>query len=503
MEGKRISDLTEVTSVPTDSYTIIVDGTDNKKIKLTTITKNLSDKSTNLENRINTNETEIQEINTQLNNINTRIEGLELSGNLIISDVEENETFEIDDSKPIVNVTGVTLNKSTTTVPKGSTETLTVTITPLNATNKNVTWSTSNSSIATVNNGVVTGVANGNCNITVTTEDGNYSATCGVIVETINIPVESITLNLSSHTLKVDETIQLMPTFNPSNATNKNVTWSSNNGNCTVVDGLVTGIAEGESIITCTTVDGNKTATCTITVNAKVIVPDPQNDVIYEEDGYLCVPVEKFTIAEISAYSRDNFKVYQINQFNFKSNRTLIDTTQPVETILKDVNISQGTWDDVINSNNLTEMYATREGYYIAFKILNSNVGSKTIEQYFKDVVFSNYVKFKLKSTVNKFILDETQLNTFRLQSSNDAAQYCRVNYPSVPNVNPSFNFNNWGFKMNDNAVSNFPTGSLGFNATAGFIEFKFNPNTFTEFTLEKLKEYLSANKLIIWLQEA
>ena len=52
MSGKKISDLTEATTIPSNSYTIIVDGTVNKKIKLETITKNLSDKLTDLENEI-------------------------------------------------------------------------------------------------------------------------------------------------------------------------------------------------------------------------------------------------------------------------------------------------------------------------------------------------------------------------------------------------------------------------------------------------------------------
>ncbi|MEE1253465.1 MAG: InlB B-repeat-containing protein [Paludibacteraceae bacterium] len=79
-------------------------------------------------------------------------------------------------------VTGVSLNKTSTTLEIGGTETLTATIEPNNATNKNVTWSSSNTSVATVQNGVVTAVAAGTANITVTTEDGNKTATCAVTV---------------------------------------------------------------------------------------------------------------------------------------------------------------------------------------------------------------------------------------------------------------------------------------------------------------------------------
>lgn len=81
-----------------------------------------------------------------------------------------------------VNVTEVTLDKTEETVEAGKTVTLTPTVSPINATNKNVTWSTSNAEVATVEDGVVTGVAEGSAIITVTTEDGNFTATCAITV---------------------------------------------------------------------------------------------------------------------------------------------------------------------------------------------------------------------------------------------------------------------------------------------------------------------------------
>lgn len=81
-----------------------------------------------------------------------------------------------------VAVTGVSLDKATDSVEIGSTTTLTATVTPSNATNKNVSWSTSSSSVATVSGGVVTGVSAGTARITVTTADGGYTAYCDVTV---------------------------------------------------------------------------------------------------------------------------------------------------------------------------------------------------------------------------------------------------------------------------------------------------------------------------------
>ena len=79
-----------------------------------------------------------------------------------------------------VAVTGVTLDKSEVSITVGKTATLTATITPSNATNKNVSWTSSDEGVATVENGVVTAVAEGSATITVTTEDGKYSASCEV-----------------------------------------------------------------------------------------------------------------------------------------------------------------------------------------------------------------------------------------------------------------------------------------------------------------------------------
>ncbi|MBO5280596.1 MAG: InlB B-repeat-containing protein [Clostridia bacterium] len=81
-----------------------------------------------------------------------------------------------------VSVTGVTLNKSSATLTEGDTLTLTATVAPTNATNKNVTWKSSDTTVATVSNGVVTAKKAGTATITVTTADGSKTETCAVTV---------------------------------------------------------------------------------------------------------------------------------------------------------------------------------------------------------------------------------------------------------------------------------------------------------------------------------
>lgn len=88
-----------------------------------------------------------------------------------------------------VHATGVTLDKTSASVKQGKTITLTATVAPADAVNKNVTWSSNDASVATVNNGVVTGVATGSAKITVTTEDGSHTASCTVTVTTSLPPV--------------------------------------------------------------------------------------------------------------------------------------------------------------------------------------------------------------------------------------------------------------------------------------------------------------------------
>lgn len=93
--------------------------------------------------------------------------------------------FTVEYTAGTISVTGVTLDKATDSVEEGSTTTLTATIAPSNATDQAVTWSTSNSNVATVSNGVVTGVAPGTATITVTTHDGGFTATCLVTVTAV------------------------------------------------------------------------------------------------------------------------------------------------------------------------------------------------------------------------------------------------------------------------------------------------------------------------------
>ena len=171
---------------------------------------------------------------------------------------------------PVVSVTGVTLNKTSTSIQVGGTETLTATVSPKDAANKKVTWKSSNAAIASVDaNGKVTGVKAGEATITVTTEDGGKTATCKVTVSDKEIKVTGVKLNKSETSLLVDGNETLTATVLPEDATNQNVTWKSDKPEIATVDanGKVTAVKVGEATITVTTEDGGKTATCKVTVS--------------------------------------------------------------------------------------------------------------------------------------------------------------------------------------------------------------------------------------------
>lgn len=171
----------------------------------------------------------------------------------------------------------ITLNTSSVSLSVDEGKQLSATISPSNATNKSVTWSSSNSSVATVSSsGYVTAKGTGTATITCKAADGSGKyATCSVTVKSATVSVTSISLNASSASLSVGGTKQLSETISPSNATNMSVTWSSSNTNvATVSDGLVTAVGEGKATITCTANDGSgKQATCDVTVEPKVVNP--------------------------------------------------------------------------------------------------------------------------------------------------------------------------------------------------------------------------------------
>lgn len=188
--------------------------------------------------------------------------------------------LKINQEQTNVPVTGITLNRSNLTVTSadiGYTYQLYATVSPSNATNKDVTWESSRSSVASVNsNGLVTFRGVGTTTITASTSNGRR-ATCTITVEREQdrIPVTGITLNttrLNVTSRDIGATYQLRATITPSNATTKDVYWESSNPSVASVNsnGLVTYRGVGNATITASSNNG-RYATCNVTITREVI----------------------------------------------------------------------------------------------------------------------------------------------------------------------------------------------------------------------------------------
>ncbi|MBO4756401.1 MAG: Ig domain-containing protein, partial [Bacteroidales bacterium] len=167
-----------------------------------------------------------------------------------------------------VPVESLSLDQTSVTLAENESITLTATVGPADATDKTVTWSSSNPAIATVEDGKVTAIKEGSA--TITAKAGEKSATCQVTVKKSAIPVESISLDQTSLSLISGESERLTATVKPDNATDKTVTWSSSNTSVVDVDqrGEVRAYESGTAVITAKA--GDKSATCTVTVTVPV-----------------------------------------------------------------------------------------------------------------------------------------------------------------------------------------------------------------------------------------
>ena len=172
----------------------------------------------------------------------------------------------------VVNPTGIKLSKTSLTLTEGGTSTLTATVTPSNATNKTVRWTSANEKVAKVVNGKVTAVGAGRTIIAARTANGKRAA-CTVIVKSSAVNPTGIKLSKTSLTLTKGGTSTLTATVTPSNATNKTVKWTSANEKVAkVVNGKVTAVGTGRTVIAARTVNG-KRAACTVIVKNPVVNP--------------------------------------------------------------------------------------------------------------------------------------------------------------------------------------------------------------------------------------
>ena len=170
----------------------------------------------------------------------------------------------------IISPESISLDRYEAELTEGESVQLTATVSPEDADDKTVTWTSDNSAVATVDaSGLVSAISEGMATITATTPNG-HAASCevNVLKRIVIISPESIALNITQAELTEGESLQLTANVSPENTTDKTVTWTSDNSTVATVDasGLVTAISEGEATVTASTVNG-LAASCHIIVN--------------------------------------------------------------------------------------------------------------------------------------------------------------------------------------------------------------------------------------------
>jgi len=175
-------------------------------------------------------------------------------------------------------ITSLELNTTSVSMINGGTYQIEATITPSNATNKTLRYTSNNTSVATVSSsGLITGIAGGETTVTVTTTDGsNISKSIDVIVRQ---QISNVELDINSASIDVGESVIVNATITPSNAYIKTLKWeSSNDSVATVNNGIITGIAPGVAVITATTQDGTA-------IENKINVTVKGYTITYNTDG--------------------------------------------------------------------------------------------------------------------------------------------------------------------------------------------------------------------------
>lgn len=209
----------------------------------------------------------------------------------------------------IVEVNSVILDQATYTGREGTTIQLTAIVSPENATDKTLTWSSSDTKIASVSDsGLVSLLSPGTSTITVTTSNG-MNAQCFVTVYTdqpIVVEVSGIQLNSQEVTLKEGDLFHLTATVYPENATNKNITWTSSDRNViTVENGVVKGISPGEASVYATANNG-------VSASCHFVVLDKEAEIIF---------VERIEISETEIIGEEGF-VFTLQATVYPENAT-------------------------------------------------------------------------------------------------------------------------------------------------------------------------------------
>ncbi|MGM9873481.1 MAG: Ig domain-containing protein [Bacilli bacterium] len=315
---------------------------------------------------------------------------------------------------PVVHVTGVTLSTvSSTGLFVDDTLQLEVTVLPENATDKTVSWTSTDTDVASVSDtGLVTALSKGTTTITVTSTDGGLSDSVTLNVSNKIVHVTSVTVSASKTTIEVDETLALGVTVLPENATDSSVTWASSNSSVATVSesGVVTGVSSGEAIISATSTDGNLSDSVTIRVEKHYSITTPNIDgvtVVAPASAlageYIEVEVSSSTLL-IDAVYANTTKCGMMNGkyfFFMPEENVEISVSTSVASISHAINNGNSSVVTLSSSSaksgeEVTVSFTIAPGYDLSTVIVNGNITAFDVEDFtvIESTVTGNSVTF-------------------------------------------------------------------------------------------------------------
>ncbi|MFA9377939.1 MAG: Ig-like domain-containing protein [Lachnotalea sp.] len=341
-----------------------------------------------------------------------------------------------------INVAKITLSDSSASLKLNQTLSLSATVSPSDATNSSITWTSSNPAVASVDsNGTVTAITVGTTAITATANDtSTISSSCNITVESNIINVSSIELSSTTLTLRKSGNAVIAATILPSNSTDPSIIWTSSNSKVATVDttGKVTGTSYGTTTITATANDNSSiAATCKVVVGYKITYKlykgtnsDNNPTAYYNQKVKLSAPTRagytfsgwytdsKFTqkVSVIKKGTKKNYKVYAKWE----------KVTKPDSPTIKSVTNSGKSKMKVTLKSTISDAtgyqvtYATNKKFTknkTSVIITKSSTKSKTIKKLAKRTKY--YVKvrsYKIDSAGNKIYSKYSSITSIKIK---------------------------------------------------------------------------------------
>lgn len=379
-----------------------------------------------------------------------------------------------DKDDELASAPDIALNKSTLILEKGKGERLIASFTPADTPNQAHTWNSSAPDIAMVDEtGMVTGVGLGESVITVTALDGKKTAKCKVTVTDKIINVTGVSLSETDETLVAGETLQLEAIVQPSTATDKSVTWSSADNKIASVDGngIVTAISEGKTTIKATTNDGDKTASCKITVRGK---------------GVEISKPEISDITSITAYVTGEIEIFGVK---VKECGICYSTSQSPTIENQKVSVSNS--DEI--AHTLTGLEPSTTYYARIYAIVDGNAKYGDQETFTTQAPVEISAPKVTSITTNTAYIEGT-IKTFGLQTDETGICYSTSQMPTIDDTKVVLSNNNIEYTLNELALETtyyvriyakvkgeIHYGEQGTFTTTGVIKTHFTPTDIYE----------------------